>query len=755
MSDPVDSRFDRPAWRGAEKAVFPPEATATDGVGWRVAAAAIGLSAAGAAAPIAVVLAAATNLTQWQPLVASALVGLLVVAPAGAGLAAALVGLRRLTAVAREAGGEAELAALRIAVAAAMFGYSLMLPALGAADPASLDCVSVAAFELVAAWTVLLCVILWSAAAPLRRLAALVFDLLLFSAFLHFGGRQAAGWYPIYMIVVLYAGLRFGLVELVVAAAAAILGFTAVVATTAAWREQPALAAGLALALIVLPMPLAEAVRRLAVARGAAAIAETDRRGMLLAISRTLRGSAAASPGPAQIADVIDFAALETGTFSSPVETFDLRGLIRHSLSPLQAQAAERRIALRWRVDPHLPNRLRGQAQALGRIMRGLAEHAIAGARADAARLTIDAGARDRDRIQLDLRVEEIGDDKADGDGELLALRLVQKLAASAGGTFAFDRADGRRSRLVVRLPLSIEKSTSTPVLDLDGRAVLIVTEDDVLAGELAEPLADWNGEPRWPADADRAIAELAAGSEAKRAVVIIDGRDKLLSALGIAHQAARLGVNAPFVLLIAEAEQIDGLLAVDDGGLDGFIPAPPDVALLANALEALPLMPERAKPSPEAGWRAPPQRSRPPPEPAQRDAARITPIAAHPKFTPEAAAVDMRALEGLQALGGDRAFLDELIDAFRTDAAQIMERIAAAAAAADGAGFGHGLVALRRAAGQLGGVQLCALTASLQHLDADELAQRGSACIQRLEAEIDRLTDALSAFAAAAESRP
>jgi len=53
LSDPVDSRFDRPAWRGAEKAVFPPEATATDGVGWRVAAAAIGLSAAGPAAPIA------------------------------------------------------------------------------------------------------------------------------------------------------------------------------------------------------------------------------------------------------------------------------------------------------------------------------------------------------------------------------------------------------------------------------------------------------------------------------------------------------------------------------------------------------------------------------------------------------------------------------------------------------------------------------------------------------------------------------
>src|SRR5207244_13482534 len=56
-----------------------------------------------------------------------------------------------------------------------------------------------------------------------------------------------------------------------------------------------------------------------------------------------------------QINDVLDLAALEAGTFAPPVETFDLRTLVKHTLVPLQADAAEAGIALRWRVDPHPP----------------------------------------------------------------------------------------------------------------------------------------------------------------------------------------------------------------------------------------------------------------------------------------------------------------------------------------------------------------------------------------------------------------
>ena len=126
----------------------------------------------------------------------------------------------------------------------------------------------------------------------------------------------------------------------------------------------------------------------------------------------------------------------------------------------------------------------------------------------------------------------------------------------------------------------------------------------------------------------------------------------------------------------------------------------------------------------------------------------RITPIAAHPRFAPELpAAVDPRIVEGLRALGGGPVFLREVIETFRADARQIMDRVYSAVAAADPAAFARGLVALHRAAGPLGGGELCDLAASLQRVTARELRQQGPAHVQRLDAEIDRLATALMEF--------
>jgi hypothetical protein len=104
LADPVDSSpLDRPARWGQDPELTSAEAgalAATREADWRLPAAAVGLAAAGAAAPIAVALAAATNALLWRPLVASSLIALLVLAPAGAGLVTALVGLRRVAALA-------------------------------------------------------------------------------------------------------------------------------------------------------------------------------------------------------------------------------------------------------------------------------------------------------------------------------------------------------------------------------------------------------------------------------------------------------------------------------------------------------------------------------------------------------------------------------------------------------------------------------------------------------------------------------
>jgi signal transduction histidine kinase/HPt (histidine-containing phosphotransfer) domain-containing protein len=742
---------------------------AWDGVGWRLVAATLGLSIAGVAAPIAVAAVAATSGLLGPPLVASALVALLVLAPAGVGLATVLSGLRRLAAaLAARGDSEAEQAVLRVLVDALAFFYALGLAAASGNAGLVAPYLSVTAFGLVAAWAMLLHVILWPAAPAVRRFGAMALDIVLLSAFLHCGASAVAGWYPLYLLTIVYAGFRFGMGALLATATLSILGFAAVVLSTDVWQQQPALGIGLILALAVLPGFIAGAVRALASAQEGAAQADTDRRRSLALIADNLRGLLAAVRSipvlASAIGDVLDFVSLEAGAFTAPVEAFDLRALVKRSLVPLQALAAERSVLLRWRVDPHLPCRLRGRARALARILVSLASRAIEAGEAGTVRLALEMASCDSRRLRLRLVVESSnGDPEPEPADGALSLLLVRRLVVLMGGTFAIDRIPGRRARLAVTLALGIEGGAVEPILDLADRVVLIATEDEQFAGELAEPLTAWNGEARWLGDADAALAALSRRETTEGAamnpVLIVDGRRKLLSALSLAHQAARTGEAAPFVLLVADALQIESLDAVDEVEVDGFVPVPLSRQLLANALDALPLGPLEPLMSDRPAMPLPADRPRPaagvpPGEPAREFGERITPIAAHPKFVPEAAAVDKRAVDGLRALDGDPHFLGELIETFQADAQQLMERLDQAVAAADVAGFAQALTALRRAAAPLGGTQLCELLASLQGLTASELRQLGAVHVQRLDAEIDRLAVALTELLAGTEQR-
>jgi signal transduction histidine kinase len=725
-----------------------PAPGAAEQVGWRVVAAAIALAVAGAAGPIAVSAIAATRGLLDPPLATSALAALLVLAPAAVGLAAAMTGIRRLAAgLAAQGGSEAEAAVLRVIVDLLLFGHALTLTVLAPADAAAPACVPVAGLALVGGWAMLLHVIVWPAAPPARRIAALVLDIVLFSAFLHYGGEAVAGWYPFYLILIAYAGLRFGRDALIVSAVGAGLGFAAVVFTTEIWRQHPALSAGLLLGLALMPALVAGAMRMIAAARAEVAVAAADKHAALRLVADALR-----DPSLSQIDDIVEFAALESGATTLPVEGFDLRALVGSALAPARAEAAEIGVALRWRIDPRLPIRLSGPAEILARVLAGLARHAVGATQAPLVRLTLDAAAADGDRVKLQARI--VGEAALADDKLAFGLQLVRRLAELAGGDCSIGEAADRRGWLAATLTMAIEDGGAGPAPDLAGAAVLIVTDDRRLSTELAEQISGWHGEPRWIGDADATLADTREAAACP--IVIVDGRRKLLSAVSLAHQAARAGGPAPFVLLFAEAAQIASLGEFDEDEFDALIPAPLREPLLANALRSLPLEPAPAGPRPAAD---------PAPRhdvPSTGDGAaaagganRITPIAAHPRYVPDpAAAVDAQVVEALRVLGGGAGFLREVIESFYADAGQIMRRIADAATAADPAAFAANLAALRRTVSHLGAQPLCELLVSLQDLTAGELRRQGAVHVQRLDAEIERLTAALIALVPSAEAR-
>ena len=184
---------------------------------------------------------------------------------------------------------EHEQAMIRIIIVGLLFTY---LWAAGALTDTHLD-VRISAF-LAGGYLFVSCLYLalssfGRARRPLRRLTAMVTDFGMISAFMHFGGAEAAPFYPIYLWVAFGNGFRYGLVYLAASVSAAVAGFLIVVLTTAFWRDQLPLSLGLLAAIAILPSYAASLIRKLTEAKAQAEAANQAKSKFLASMSHELR----------------------------------------------------------------------------------------------------------------------------------------------------------------------------------------------------------------------------------------------------------------------------------------------------------------------------------------------------------------------------------------------------------------------------------------------------------------------------------
>jgi signal transduction histidine kinase/HPt (histidine-containing phosphotransfer) domain-containing protein len=736
--------------------------------------------------------------------VSIALTALLILTPALVGLVAALFGLEGVRESFWVRGDkEHEQAVLRVFVAALAVAYGFVAQAY---DETAATCLVVAALGLAGGWVFLLLTILDPIASPLRHYVGIVFDAVLLAAFLHFGAMLTAPWFPLFLLTAFYAGFRFGPAALAVGSIAGLLGFAVVVATTAFWQQQFLLAGGLLIAMIVLPAYVGSMAREVAESRAAAAAAQVARTRFLMVISQALRAPLDAiigNPGsgergdrdgepptmrPAarallsQVNNVLDFSAIEAGAFVPAVEAFDLHRVVNDTLADRRADAKARGLKLRVHIDPALPYRLRGWPQQLAQILDYLVARAIEVTHRGAVRVAIDSVGGDSGKIHLKLTVRDDGSPIAPTDAAAMfdpfagaadkdaqrepgahgafGLAVVKRLVELMDGRITVESGAGvKGGSFTLTVPLALDEPAADSELDLGHCLVLIATEDSQFASDLAEPLNAWHGDPRWIEGFGGTIGFVDRRDAGPCSVLIVDGRTHVLAALSFAHRAVS-GPTAPsFVLVVAEPGQIDGLVELADGELDGVLAAPLDDQLLANALHSLPLW-HGASPRPvmvpETIDTAPPAEApRPlipdPPIASALEAAeavpQVTPISAHPRFGGETPTVDPRAIAALRGLGDGDDFLGEVIDSFRAEAKEIMHRIVRAAAAADASGFARGLHTLRSCAANLGGTRLCDLLLAMREISQRELREQGSGVVQRLGDELARLDAALIEF--------
>src|SRR5205814_2060911 len=342
-------------WRGGSHAVLP-----ADQLPPHVAIAAVALSIAATAVPLALILEPELRGQVAPPRFANLLLGLLLSVPAGVGLAAAFSGLRRLSRFDNGAGWIYEAAVLRILVAAMLFSHAAVIGVLSGPSSAGSRMLLTAEAGLVVGWLVLLTLLMRLTASIWRRRCAAVLDAAILALFLHFGGQDAAGWYPVYLLLIVDGGVRIVFVDLDGNAALAVLGFGAVAAPTACWQQQPALTAECGIALLLLPVLGQGPVRAIAEARASAATAEHGKSRFVAVLAEILRGTlfgraqgTRADPREAQfrgllpqLANILDLAAIEAGTYAPRTEPFDIHELVNDAVLAARATAESRAVEL-------------------------------------------------------------------------------------------------------------------------------------------------------------------------------------------------------------------------------------------------------------------------------------------------------------------------------------------------------------------------------------------------------------------------
>src|SRR5437763_4152450 len=158
-------------WRGGSHAALP-----ADQLPPHVAVAAIALSIAATAVPLALILEPELRGQVAPPRFANLLLGLLLSAPAGVGLAAAFSGLRRLSRFDNGAGWIYEAAVLRILVAAMLFSHAAVIGVLSGPSSAGSRMLLTAEAGLVVGWLVLLTLLMRLTASIWVRRCTTVLD---------------------------------------------------------------------------------------------------------------------------------------------------------------------------------------------------------------------------------------------------------------------------------------------------------------------------------------------------------------------------------------------------------------------------------------------------------------------------------------------------------------------------------------------------------------------------------------------------
>jgi two-component system sensor histidine kinase RpfC len=522
---------------------------------------------------------------------------------------------------------EHEQVLVRVAIGVAIV-TGLLIAAVGDPPPPKvLPLLSIATCYLLGGVLLLAHLLADPAPRPLRRYVGMTLDMLALTLVLLIGQGTAALFYPFYLWITLGMGFRYGQTYLLVSAVSSLVSFALVIALTEYWRAQPALAAGLWIALLVLPAYALSLLTKLTDALTRAEEASRAKSRFLATMSHELRTPLHAIIGMADllrvsplrtdqqdmvrtvrsagqtllemIGDLLDVAKIESGAMTVRLAPFDLHVLLATVRALLHHEARDKRLRLRLTIDPRLPHRLHGAARSLQQILVNLTANAIKFTDRGQVTIRVTAEAIESDKVTLRIDVQDTGigiplsaqehiferfaqvDESATRrhGGTGLGLAIARQLANLIGGYLVVNSTPGAGSCFTFRGPFS---RASDGAARLSGR-VVVVGEPTHTIG-LIERVRAWGAEASPSARPGHARA-LVARSAAAPALLVVDS-ERSPAATALAACALPNAEPANVVLISArEPSDADDYLAV--------LPPEVDDARLFAALHAALAQPE------------------------------------------------------------------------------------------------------------------------------------------------------------------
>jgi two-component system sensor histidine kinase RpfC len=546
------------------------------------------------------------------------------------------IALRRADILGREQGQ----ALVRVMVSATVIGYLLIRHApldFTQTPPFWLVFVAVfLAFSLVMALSALHA----RKSSAMRRVAANVADVTAVAYLMASTGEASAPLFVIYLWVTLGNGFRFGLTAMGISAVLSVAGFAVVMAISEFWLQHQTLAAGVMVALLVLPAYAAHLIRQLHRARERAEKASAAKSQFLARMSHELRtplngvlGTAdllrnnrrltsadrellgviqeSVSVSLRQIDSVLDFARIEAGKLVLEQAEFDLHRMLHTTVRMVSPAAREKNLRLLVRISPQAPFRLIGDSHHLREILLNLLSNAIkftqtgyVAIQVEAIEVT-DATARLRfeirdtgigiatdalDRIWESFAQEDTGTNRRYG-GTGLGTTIAKQLVELMHGRIAVSSIKGRGTVFWCDLPFQRPAGGDQTDVAVAGARVLVLTTDGELLQRLQQRIAGLPGTLLATASVAETVAALARGIRLGNPwhLALVD--DRLAITPGDRHRADELAAKALIaqtpLYLVTDTPREDEQLC--EWGYAGVLPRLPATEALTNAIHAAP----------------------------------------------------------------------------------------------------------------------------------------------------------------------